>query len=239
MMDNRMAQKLMQRHTCDMTDDGKDVDEFEEGTENRDRDLGDRSMLAAKNPVESARVYDKLVKTYIDIILRVAETNPGALGSIVALLGVTEAQSKGGLHLHGNGWGRVTADDITRHATDDEVMSMVYALLDSLVTGQVLPEHLPQADDDNTQPAEHVWYNNDIPTKAANISYDASTINSKLNHHRKCVPTCEPKKTVSNPKCRLSRPACPSPSTGISQHFIDDAGQLQTQAVSEGPGTTN
>ena len=81
-----------------MLNDGMDVDEFEGGHLNRDQDLPNRSMLAAKNPVESARVYDKLVKTYMETILRVGDLeNPGALGSMVGFLGVTEAQGKGGL----------------------------------------------------------------------------------------------------------------------------------------------
>ena len=53
MMDNWLAQKLMQRKTCDMTDDGRD---FKEWTPNKD--INHRSVLAAKNPVECARVYN-------------------------------------------------------------------------------------------------------------------------------------------------------------------------------------
>jgi hypothetical protein len=52
MMDSWLAQKLMQRQTCDMTDDGRDFEEWKPN-----KDFTDRSKLAAENPVECARVY--------------------------------------------------------------------------------------------------------------------------------------------------------------------------------------
>ena len=85
-------------------------------------------------------LYNELVEVLRDVILCVgAKDDPGALGSILSFLGVTEAQGRGGLHLHGNGWCKVTADDITRHAADDSTMKYIYELVDSLVTGEVDP----------------------------------------------------------------------------------------------------
>lgn len=55
MKDNWLAQKFIERKTCDMTDSGRD---FEEWTPNNDETK--RNMLKAKNPVECARVYDSL-----------------------------------------------------------------------------------------------------------------------------------------------------------------------------------
>jgi hypothetical protein len=66
-----------------------------------------------------------MVTVLRDVILRVGDACAGALGSMLAFLGITEAQGRGGLHLHGNGWGKITADDITRYADDDSTMKFI------------------------------------------------------------------------------------------------------------------
>ena len=77
-----------------------------------------------------------------DVILRVGKAVSGALGSMSALLGVIEAQGRGGLHLHASGWGKITADDITRHAADEHTRGVICAHVDSLVSGEVDPDHV-------------------------------------------------------------------------------------------------
>ena len=163
-------------------------------------------------------MYNELVEVLRDIILRVGESDdPGALGTILALLGVTEAQGKGGLHLHGNGWGKMTADDITRHADDAALMKEIYDLVDSFVTGEVIPEQVVAGwGEAKIYNKERVWYTNDIPT-AANVATDASKINSVVNHHGPtCHPTCEPKKKKKCPTCRMARPARPILTSGVT-----------------------
>ncbi len=51
MQDNWLAQKLASRKTCDMTDDGRDAEEW-----TPDNDANHRSVLAAQNPVDVVRV---------------------------------------------------------------------------------------------------------------------------------------------------------------------------------------
>jgi hypothetical protein len=53
MCDSWLAQKLMQRQTCDMTADGRDFEEWKPT-----KDLARRKALGVKNPVECARVYN-------------------------------------------------------------------------------------------------------------------------------------------------------------------------------------
>jgi hypothetical protein len=168
-------------------------------------------------------LYNELVTVLRDIILHVGKTDdPGALGTILALLGITEAQGRGALHLHANGWGEVTADDITRHADDGDTMKEIYELVESFVTGEVIPEEvLPGWGEKGTYERERVWYTSDIPT-VENIPADSSKINSVINHHGpKCHPTCEPKEKRKDPKCRLGRPARPSSTSKVTELTLD------------------
>lgn len=170
-------------------------------------------------------MYNELVEVLRDIILRVGESDdPGALGTILALLGVTEAQGKGGLHLHASGWGKVTADDITRHADDDDTMKEIYELVESFVTGEVIPEEVvPGWGKEVKYPnkKERVWYTNDIPT-VADIAADSSKILSVVNHHGpKCHATCEPKRKRADPTCRLARPARPMSTSRLTELTLD------------------
>lgn len=168
-------------------------------------------------------MYNELVEVLRDIILRVGESDdPGALGTILAFLGVTEAQGKGGLHLHANGWGKVTADDITRHADDGDTMKEIYELVESFVTGEVIPEEVvPGWGEKGTYKKERVWYTDDIPT-VENIAADSSKILSVVNHHGpKCHSTCEPKEKTTDAKCRLARPARPMSTSKVTELTLD------------------
>ena len=162
-----------------------------------------------------------------DVILRVGESeDPGALGSILAFLGVTETQGRGNLHLHGNGWGKVTADDITRYAEDGGTMEFIYELVNSLVTGEVDPEEVvPGWGEEVTHKKERVWYTNDIPTCAKDIPSDSSKLNSVVNHHGpKCVAACEPKRKKANSTCRMARPARPIHTSKVTEITLDETG---------------
>ena len=170
-------------------------------------------------------MYNELVEVLRDVILRVGESDdPGALGTILALLGVTEAQGKGGLHLHASGWGKVTADDITRHADDADTMKEIYELVESFVTGEVIPEEVvPGWGEEWSYKKERVWYTNDIPT-VENIAADSSKILSVVNHHGpKCHATCEPKRKKAGAcaTCRLARPARPMSTAKVTELTLD------------------
>ena len=169
-------------------------------------------------------LYNELVEVLRDVILRVGESDdPGALGSILSFLGVTEAQGRGGLHLHGNGWGKVTADDITRYAADGSTMKYIYELVDSLVTGMVDPEEaVPGWGEEGTHKKERVWYTNDIPS-AEDIPADSSKINSVVNHHGpKCRASCEPKRKKTDARCRMARPARAMFASKVTELTLDE-----------------
>ena len=168
-------------------------------------------------------MYNELVEVLRDVILRVGESDdPGALGTILALLGVTEAQGKGGLHLHASGWGKVTADDITRHADDADTMKEIYELVESFVTGEVIPEEVVLGwGEEWSYKKERVWYTNDIPT-VENIAADSSKILSVVNHHGpKCHATCEPKRKRADATCRLARPGRPMSTAKVTELTLD------------------
>lgn len=169
-------------------------------------------------------MYNELVVVLKDIILRAGQVNdPGALGTVLALLGVTEGQGRGGLHLHASGWGKITADDITRHADDDDVVKEIIEMVKSFVTGEVMVgEVTPGWGEEVNYKRERVWYTKDIPTAAKDIAKDASRINSVVNHHGpKCYPTCEPSRDRKDPTCRMARPAPPIFRYGFTELTLD------------------
>ena len=57
MMYNWLAQKIMKRHTGDVTEEGRCCGDFDPG------DLDTRSIRAAANPVDCARVFDEMVES--------------------------------------------------------------------------------------------------------------------------------------------------------------------------------
>ena len=130
MMYNWLAQKIMKRHTGVVTDDGRDCEEFSPG------DLDTRSIRVAANPVDCARVFDEMVQNFIKLLLKIGN-GPGALGTVKSLLGVVEAQGKGGLHLHAVIMGMIAMVNASRFADDDECMQVYREMVDSLHTGEV------------------------------------------------------------------------------------------------------
>ncbi len=72
----------------------------------------------------------------IDVLLKIGK-GPGALGTAKSILGVVEAQGRGGLHLHAVIMGIVTMLNASRFANDDECMEAYRVIVDSLHTGEV------------------------------------------------------------------------------------------------------
>ncbi len=182
-------------------------------------------------PPRKNELFHKMVQVLQEEILRVGKGTPGALGSIRALLGVIEAQTKGGLHLHASAWGRITADDITRHAATDHVRRAICAHVDSLVSGEVDPEHVVDGwGTQRTGVMKRSWYTDDRPTRAEDVTPDASLINSAVNHHGlMCGAACQPKIETATPRCRMSRPVRPMFKTKITELEIDLTEELETK----------
>ena len=65
----------MMRRTGDVTEDGRDWNEFDPG------DIDTRSIRVAANPVDCARVFDEIVEHVHELLLKI-ESGPGALGPV-------------------------------------------------------------------------------------------------------------------------------------------------------------
>ena len=59
-----------------------------------------RKLFAAKNPAACAMFFDKMITSFIRIILRYGREEPGIYGRCNAYYGMVEAQGKGTLHCH-------------------------------------------------------------------------------------------------------------------------------------------
>ena len=72
----------------------------------------------------------------IDVLLKIGK-GPGALGLAKSILGVVEAQGRGGLHLHAVIHGILAMLNVSRFANDPECMEAYRKMVDSLHTGEV------------------------------------------------------------------------------------------------------
>ncbi len=59
-----------------------------------------RSILAARNPAACARFFDKMITSFITVILRHGREGKGLFGKCKAYYGTVEAQGRGTLHCH-------------------------------------------------------------------------------------------------------------------------------------------
>ena len=101
----------------------------------------------------------------------------------------------GAVHLHANGWGLLTADDVTRYADDDTVMEVICELVNSVITGEVDPAAAVSGWGKEGK-KEKPHYDDDMPRHAKDVPFDSSRINSAVNHHGpKCRATCAPSQT--------------------------------------------
>lgn len=60
----------------------------------------DRTEFVAKNPGPAAQFFDLMMTSFIKIILRYGDTQPGLFGQCKGYYGMVEAQGKGTLHCH-------------------------------------------------------------------------------------------------------------------------------------------
>ena len=76
-----------------------------------------------------------------------------------------------------------------------------------------------------------------LPTRASDIPLYADDINSRVNNHDQCFPTCYPKKKCKRPKCRLCIFRPPKEKSNIDQiEQTDDDGIQRKDKIDPGPG---
>ena len=119
-------------------------------------DLMLRTKLLIKNPVMAARVYHRLVRAFFEIICGMSlshftgrKTNVdrllsknrdgyiGAFGRLKAVYSVTEEQTGGSLHMHGQLFGMIDQRVLSRWIHQKDFRKDVCKLMDSIVTAAI------------------------------------------------------------------------------------------------------
>ena len=119
-------------------------------------DLMVRTKLLVKNRVMTARVYNRLVRAFFEIICgmplshftgrktnvdRLLSKNRdgyiGAFGRLKAVYSVTEEQTGGSLHMHGQLFGMIDQRVLSRWIHDKHFRKDVCKFMDSIVTAEV------------------------------------------------------------------------------------------------------
>merc|ERR1711951_294238 len=124
-------------------------------------DLIVRTKLLVKNPVIAARVYHRLVRAFFEIIWGMPlshftgrKTNVdqllsknrddyiGAFGRLKAVYSVTEEQTGGSLHMHGQLFGMIDQRVLNRWIHDKAFRQEVCNFMDAIATAEVPEEVL-------------------------------------------------------------------------------------------------
>ena len=167
-------------------------------------DLVVRTKLLADNSVVAARVYHRLIRGFFDIICGIPlshftgrKTNVdrllsknqsgyiGAFGRLKAVYSVTEEQTGGSLHMHGQLFGMIDQRVLTRWIHDRAFRQEVCNFMDAIATAEMPPSVLsiskqqPNPVPVGSQPYPSV---DDVPK-------DSAYCRLKLNLHRHCF-TC-------------------------------------------------
>ena len=115
-----------------------------------------RTKLLAENSVVAARVYHRVIRGFFDIICGIPlshftgrKTNVdrrlsknrsgyiGAFGRLKAVYSVTEEQTGGSLHMHGQLFGMIDQRVLTRWIHDKAFRQEVCTFMDAIATAEV------------------------------------------------------------------------------------------------------
>ena len=180
-------------------------------------DLMVRTKLLVNNPVVAARVYHRVVRAFFDIICGMPlshftgrKTNVdrllshtrngyiGAFGRLKAVYSVSEEQTGGSLHMHGQLFGMIDQRVLSRWIHVKGFRKDVCNFMDAIVTAEV-PENVLRKSQQVTNP---------IPTasqpypRVEDIPLDSAFCRLRLNAHRHCF-TCWKGECLT---CRMSYP---------------------------------
>ncbi|KAJ7131640.1 hypothetical protein C8R43DRAFT_895752, partial [Mycena crocata] len=99
----------------------------------------DRQVFVARHPAPAAQYFDRVISSFIDIILRFKPSDglPGLFGPCNAYYGMVEAQGRGTLHCHMLVWiaGNPSPQDLRdRMNGDDGFKRDVFAWIESIIS---------------------------------------------------------------------------------------------------------
>ena len=180
-------------------------------------DLMVRTKLLVNNPVMGARVYHRLVRAFFEIICGMPlshftgrKTNVdrllsksrefyiGAFGRLKAVYSVTEEQTGGSLHMHGQLFGMIDQRVLSRWIHLKGFRKDVCKFMDSIVSAEVSDEVMRMSQ----QVANPV----PVPTQpypsVEDLTLDSAFCRLRLNRHRHCF-TCWKGQCLT---CRMAYP---------------------------------
>ena len=180
-------------------------------------DLQVRTKLLVKNPVLAARVYHRLVRAFFEIICGMPlshftgrKTNVdrllsksrdcyiGAFGRLKAVYSVTEEQTGGSLHMHGQLFGMIDQRVLSRWIHRKDFRNDVCKFMDSIVTAEVSADVVRMSQQlVNYVPVPSLPY-----PSVEDIPLDSAFCRLRLNSHRHCF-TCWKGQCLT---CRMAYP---------------------------------
>ncbi|KAJ7130144.1 hypothetical protein C8R44DRAFT_614209, partial [Mycena epipterygia] len=102
----------------------------------------DRQVFVARHPGPAAQYFDRVIKSFIQIILKCKASgdNSGLFGDCTAYYGMVEAQGRGTLHCHMLVWlaGNPSPQDLRdRMADNPEFQSRMFSWIESIISCQL------------------------------------------------------------------------------------------------------
>ena len=180
-------------------------------------DLVVRTKLVAENSVVAARVYQRVIRGFFDIICGITLSHftgcksnvdrilsktrsryIGAFGRLKAVYSVTEEQTGGSLHMHGQLFGMIDQRVLTRWIHDKAFRQEVCNFMDAIATAEVPETVLSMS---KLQPSPVPVGSQPYPS-AEDIPMDSAFLRLRLNRHRHCF-TCWKGECLT---CRMSYP---------------------------------
>ena len=180
-------------------------------------DLQVRTKLLVKNPVLAARVYHRLIRAFFEIICgmplshftgrktnvdRLLSKNRdcyiGAFGRLKGVYSVTEEQTGGSLHMHGQLFGMIDQRVLSRWIHYKDFRKDVCKFMDSIVTTEVPADVVRMSQ----QLANYVPVPSQPYPSVEDIPLDSAFCRLRLNSHRHCF-TCWKGECLT---CRMAYP---------------------------------
>ena len=180
-------------------------------------DLQVRTKLLVKNPVLAARVYHRLIRAFFEIICgmplshftgrktnvdRLLSKNRdcyiGAFGRLKGVYSVTEEQTGGSLHMHGQLFGMIDQRVLSRWIHYKDFRKDVCKFMDSIVTTEVPADVVRMSQ----QLVNYVPVPSQPYPSVEDIPLDSAFCRLRLNSHRHCF-TCWKGECLT---CRMAYP---------------------------------
>ena len=191
-----------------------------------------RTKMIADNPIVTARVFDRMMRAFFEIIcgfpldhftglatnvdrlLNINESEyVGAFGKLKAIYAIIEDQTGGSLHMHGHLWGQIDNRVLTRWIHDPSFRKKVTSFIDSIVTTEIPDEVV---EEQKELGIKSVISAQPYPS-AADLSRDSAHCRLRLNTHKHSFTCWKDGCEI----CRLTYPRPKAYETYIA-HLIAD-----------------